>query len=102
MADMFEDDGLVSHRVTISGQSFSVRIPAEDVIFYDRIAAYVQNQIDEIRGQGFVSAQQIWAMAAFQVGIQLFESREREREATRNEDRIKRMIARIDSVLPRD
>lgn len=95
----FHDDGLISHRVTVSGQMFNVRIAPEETEFYNRIADFVNNQHAEIRGQGFVSAQQIWAMTSFQIAIQLFEARERDSEAGRAEDRVKRMIARIDEAL---
>ncbi|MBI3736883.1 cell division protein ZapA [Candidatus Sumerlaeota bacterium] len=91
---------IVSHKVTIADQSFNIRIPAEDRDLYDQIAKFVQGVHKDIRDQGYVGgATQVWAMTAFQIAIELFDAKEDSEDAAGQEERIQRMLKRIEMAM---
>ncbi len=91
----------ISHKVTIADQSFNIRVLPEDQGYYDRIAKFVEGVHRDIREQGFVgSANQVWAMTAFQIALEFSESREAEAESdAERKERVARMLKRIESAM---
>lgn len=96
------EDRTISHRVVIADQAFRVRIHPDEIEYYDRIARHAEASVRELRGQqGGASsmASQAWAMAVFQIAIELFETRAELQMFQESKDRLERLNERLARVL---
>ena len=96
------EDRTISHRVVIADQAFRVRIHPDEIEYYDKIARHAEGVIRELRAQqggANSNASQAWAMTAFQIAIELFETRAELTAFQGAKDRIERISERLARVL---
>lgn len=92
---------IISHKITLGSQSFNIRIQPEEREYYDRIARFTEQFYEDIYGQGVVGgAPQVWAMTAFQIAIELFETRQEAGLADGDRQvRLQKLLERIESAI---
>jgi cell division protein ZapA (FtsZ GTPase activity inhibitor) len=95
------DAPTVSITISMSGQSFRIRVHPEEQAFYEEVARYAESAFEEISRQAVTGGPQAWAMTAFQLARELFEQRGRQAMSDEERARINRMIERIEKVTLR-
>jgi cell division protein ZapA (FtsZ GTPase activity inhibitor) len=92
------DSPTVSISITMSGQTFRIRVNPDEQAFFEDVARYAENTFEEISRQAVTGGPQAWAMTAFQLARELLEQRGRQAMSEEERDRINRMIERIENV----
>ena len=93
------EEASVSHKIDIGEQSFRIRVHPDEREFYDRVAAFTDRTFREIRDEGMTASSGAWAMAAFQIACDLFDTRANGAPSTpESQARIDRLIRRIEEV----
>ncbi len=92
----------ISQKISIGDQSFSIRIHPDEKSYYDRIAKYVETAHADVRKHGVVGGPQVWAMTAFQIAIELFDTRTEAGGFVDEQERVKKMIRRIEAAMPKE
>lgn len=92
----------VSVKIAIADQAFNVRVPPEDKERCERIAQYVDSTFKELADRGVGAGPGVWAMTAFQIATELFDTQEEAGRNASDRERIRKVVERIESALPRD
>lgn len=82
----------------IGEQLVRVRVPAEHRHRYERVAEQVNQLLAEISRQGVVTGPKALAMAAFQIAMDLEESRQALSQTEQSRDRLNELVRRIDQA----
>lgn len=91
-------DTTISRRISLGDHSFHVRISPSQGALYDRIAKYAETTYEDIVKQGF-KKDQAMAMAAFQIAIAFFESRDEVHDVRVPRERLEALLTRTGEAL---
>lgn len=102
---MSEDTTLIPFQVVVADQTFRVRIRPEERERFERIARFTKGAFEDVAGQAIASGAKAWAMTAFQIACELYDTQQQLREAAddagasrETQERIERIIQRIEKV----
>ena len=98
-------DEQMAYEVLVGDQSFRVRIRPEEEARYNKIARFTDAMFKDVAGKAMTGGSRVWAMTAFQIACDLFEAEQQLRESSdaieqtdEADQRIERLIRRIEDV----
>jgi len=93
------DEAQQSLTITLGDQTFRIRAAASEVARYERVARLANGVLREVLGNGVVGGPRAFAMALFQLAVELDDAREEARRLQSNRQRLSDLIERIDGAI---
>jgi len=85
--------------ITVGDQTFRIRAAEGEVDRYERVARMANGVLADVLSGGVIGGPRAFAMALFQLAVELDDAREAARRLQSNRQRLNELIERIDGAM---